>query len=157
MPGVIPPPAATVRLVIPAKSGLELVAAETAASYAAACGADDSVCGDVRMAVVEACINAIEHAYGGRADAAPEIAVTLELDADERLRIRVSDHGRGFDPASYREPSPVIPLDAARRRRGWGLRLIRGFMDELDLSSDQHGTTLEMTKSLHPGRAEGAR
>ena len=154
---VSPPAAAPVRLVIPARAGLELVAAESAASYAAWCGADEATCGDVRMAVVEACINAIEHGYAGASAESAEIVVTLELDAASRLRIRIADKGRGFDPGSYREPAPIVPLDAARRRRGWGLRLIRGFMDELDLVSDGNGTTLEMTKSLHPGRAEGAR
>ncbi len=63
-------------------------------------------------------VNAIEH--GG-----PEIVV--EVDATEdRLRIAVRDSGRASRPASRREtPAELIARLSGRRRRGYGLRVVR--------------------------------
>ncbi len=146
-----------VRLVLPAISGLELVAAETAASLACHGGADESTASDIRLAVIEGCINAIEHAYSNAqtSNCAPcevdlrFLLVPAESDPERpaHLTVRIRDTGRGFDLGSYEEPNLEKKLHSPRKR-GWGLRLIRGFMDHVHVDSGSGGTTIEMTKYL---------
>jgi serine/threonine-protein kinase RsbW len=145
-----------IRLAFPARSGLELVAGETAAEFAACCGAGEAAVGDIRMAVIEACINAIEHAYRDRPADCPPPEVDLRCSGEPvdaaatvpaRFRVIVQDHGRGFDLAAYETPTFEKKLHALRKR-GWGLHLIRGFMDEVEIRTGSDGTTIEMTKFL---------
>ncbi|MEY4357580.1 MAG: protein histidine kinase/phosphatase sensor for OmpR, partial [Pseudomonadota bacterium] len=61
--------------------------------------------------------NAVEH---GR----PPIAVLIELRADHRLALQVSDHGDGIPVTLEREArSPFVKLDCARGTAGCGLGL----------------------------------
>ena len=144
-----------VRLTVPALPGLELVAAETAASLAALAGADEATAGDIRMAVIEGCINAIEHAYAEKSASdctPPEVHLRFQLvpsesDGGAKLSITIRDSGRGFDVTKYEEPNLEKKLHS-KRKRGWGLKLIRGFMDDLQVISGREGTVLEMTKFL---------
>ena len=144
---------------LPAVGGLEVAAAEAAAALADQAGAGEAVAGDVRLAVIEGCINAIEHAYREvpAGSAPPEIELRFRLEPADpstgstRLVIQIRDNGCGFDLGKYEEPDLEKKLHSVRKR-GWGLRLIRGFMDEFRVVSGREGTTLEMTKSLGPTR-----
>jgi anti-sigma regulatory factor (Ser/Thr protein kinase) len=85
------------------------------------------------LASNEACANAMEHAYD-RAEA------TYALEAarfDRVVGITVRDSGR------WREPRGS--------GRGRGIGLMRAFMDEVDISSDDSGTTVRMSKQLGEG------
>jgi len=155
------PESTEVRMTVPAISGQELVAAQAAASFAESAGADEATVGDIRMAVIEGCINAIEHAFpngsitGIRNNCAPsEVDLKFQLIPadDERgrratIRIVIRDAGCGFDLTKYEEPTLEKKLHSSRKR-GWGLKLIRGFMDDLNVISGREGTTLEMSKRL---------
>ncbi|MBV8637114.1 MAG: ATP-binding protein [Candidatus Eremiobacteraeota bacterium] len=93
---------------------------------------------DIKLAVAEACTNAIQHAHGSS-----YIEIRCEALSDG-LRIQVRDYGRGTRPESIRSRE----LED-ERVGGLGVFLIRSLMD--DVSYDVHpeqGTQLIMTKRL---------
>ena len=55
------------------------------------------------------------------------------------------DTGVGFAPETIAEPSIADKLKS-NRKRGWGLKIIRGLMDEVEIDSGRHGTTVVMRK-----------
>ena len=71
-----------IRMFLPAVGGLEVAAAEAAAALADQAGAGEAVAGDVRLAVIEGCINAIEHAYREvpAGSAPPEVELRFRLE-----------------------------------------------------------------------------
>ena len=91
---------------------------------------------DVKLAVAEACTNAIQHAEGSAF-----MEIRCETSADG-LRITVRDYGRGT------VPEHIVPRDLEDARvGGLGVFLIRSLMD--DVSYDVHaenGTSLTMFK-----------
>jgi len=93
---------------------------------------------DIKLAVAEACTNAIQHAHGSS-----YIEIRCEA-LQDGLRINVRDYGRGTRPESIRSRE----LED-ERVGGLGVFLIRSLMD--DVSYDVHpeqGTQLVMTKRL---------
>ncbi len=83
----------------------------------------------VEVAVRESVINALRH--GNRLDASK----TVELDftmtpavEPTELRVRVRDHGDGFDPASL--PDPLAPENLLKSS-GRGIFFMRSFMDDV--------------------------
>lgn len=134
-----------VKLVLPMAPDMELAASKTATALAELLRMSADKIDEVRMAVVEACINAIEHSR------APDrkVYLTFEVlgdDEPEVLRITVRDEGVGFAPGDVEEPSIQRKLQAARKR-GWGLKIIRGLMDDVEIVSGAEGTSIVMTKA----------
>jgi len=97
----------------------------------------------VRLAVVEACLNALEHGGG-------DMEVRLSVQDDLRLLAEVEDHGAGFDPENCREKS-ATRTEGCVEKRGWGLRLISEMMDEVEINSRPGRTIIRMWKKL-PGK-----
>lgn len=98
---------------------------------------------EFRLAVVEACLNALEHG------APPvEVEVTAEKVAEGwRVVVCVIDHGQGFSPASV--PRPELPAKlASDRKRGWGLEIMRRFADEVTFSSRPGLTQVRLVRLL---------
>src|SRR5690606_32600251 len=96
-------------------------------------------------AVVEACINAFEHSHS----AERRVDITFRVlggDAPEALEIEVHDNGVGFAPAEVEEPRMEEKLKGDRKR-GWGLKIIRGLVDDVRILSGARGTTVIMRKS----------
>lgn len=103
---------------------------------------------EVGMAVVEACINAIEHSGSADGQIHLELAVLGPAGADEPrvLRITIQDQGVGFDPAKVVQPRIEDNLKSIRKR-GWGLKIIEGLMDEVNVFSGESGTSVVMSKT----------
>lgn len=134
-----------VKLTLPLAPDMELAASKTATAMAELLRMSPDKIDEVRMAVVEACINAIEHSR------APDRKVYLTFEVlgehePEVLRITVRDEGVGFAPEDVEEPSIERKISAARKR-GWGLKIIRGLMDSVDIVSGTDGTSIVMTKA----------
>ncbi|MHB1533877.1 MAG: ATP-binding protein [Acidimicrobiales bacterium] len=107
---------------------------------------------DLKLAVSEACTNAIEaHRLSG-ADAPVRVQV---WEAAERLEIRIADRGPGFDPNSLPAHPPVTDPDRLNFERGLGIPLIRSLVDEVDFSPNGPGTTVSMTIFGGPSDEEG--
>jgi serine/threonine-protein kinase RsbW len=133
-----------VTLALPMVPEMEIEASKTATAIAEFIGMSPDRIDEVRMAVVEACINALEHSRA----ADREVFVTFEVLGDkepEKLRITVRDSGVGFSPEELTEPTIEEKLKS-QRKRGWGLKIIRGLMDEVEIHSGSEGTTIVMSK-----------
>lgn len=133
-----------VSLTLPMAPDMEIAASKTATAIAEFMSMSPDKIDEVRMAVVEACINAFEHSH------APDHKVYLNFsvlgdDQPRELRITVRDAGVGFAVDEVEEPTLAEKLKASRKR-GWGLKIIRGLMDEVDIDSSTEGTTIVMSK-----------
>ena len=133
-----------VRLTLPMVPDKEIAASKTATAMAEFTGMSPDRIDEVRMAVVEACINAFEHSHSPDRKVYMTFEVLGETEP-EALRITVRDTGVGFAPESVEEPSLEQKLKA-QRKRGWGLKIIRGLMDEVEIHSGADGTTVVMIK-----------
>ena len=134
-----------VKLTLPMAPDMEVVASQAASSLAAFIGMSPDRVDEVRLAVVEACINAFEHSKS------PErkVELTFCLIGDREpdcLEIRVHDRGVGFAFSEVEEPKIEAKLKGSRKR-GWGLKIIQGLMDEVRILSGSEGTTVVMSKS----------
>lgn len=131
---------------------MELVAGETGRAAASVLGMQEDRAEEVRLAVVEACINAIEHSQSR--DGTIEILFRLlRQEEPPWLEVIVYDRGIGFVPEQV--PAPDLRQNLrGERKRGWGLQIIRGLMDRVEIESGADGTRLSMFKCCS---AEGRR
>jgi len=123
---------------------MEIEASEAATAIAKEIRMSPDRIDEVRMAVVEACINALEHSHAGDREVYVTFQVLGERDP-EKLRITVHDNGVGISPNVLEEPTIEGKLKAVRKR-GWGLKIIKGLMDEVKIRSGAEGTTVVMSK-----------
>lgn len=129
-------------LTLPVAKEAELVAAGTVEKIADFIGFDEKAMSEVRLAVIEACINAFEHSNS------PDRRVYLTFVVQEdRLLVIVRDFGKGFDPNKVDAPRIREKLTGIQNR-GWGLVLIRRLMDQVEFIDIAPGTELRMTKFL---------
>ena len=101
---------------------------------------------EVKMAVVEACINAFEHS--GTPDHKVELAFRVGAEEGGRgayLEVDVADSGHGFDPTRLKTPEIAAALRSSRKR-GWGIKIIESLMDDVRIESGEHGTRIVMRK-----------
>ena len=110
--------------------------------------ADDRI-DDLKLAVSEACTNAIE-AHG--AVATDDHVVVRLIEGDDRLEVLIDDSGRGFDPATLPEHPPVTDPERLNFERGLGIPLIRTLVDEVAFDSGDDGTSVKLT--IYCGRAK---
>ena len=90
---------------------------------------DDDV-EDIIMAVAEAAINVMRHAYDGRAE---EMSVTFTLTKDE-LEVRVEDRGKGFDVDDMMKKA--VKMDPHHpRSSGFGILIMKSTMDKVGITS----------------------
>ncbi len=102
--------------------------------------------GKTKIAVYEACLNVIEHAYHSNPD--NWIDVWVDYD-DHKFTIVIQDYGIGFK-FEPKEGYDVLAAMNGRQTGGFGLYIIRRSMDEVDYQSDStHGNRLIMVKYLN--------
>jgi len=134
-----------ISLTLPMGPEMEIAASRAATAVAESMRMSADKIDEVRMAVVEACINAIEHS----ASVDQNVYLTFVVLGDggpERLQVVVRDRGVGFEPNGLEEPRIEDKLTATRKR-GWGLKIIRGLMDDVDIRSGDGGTIIVMSKA----------
>ena len=137
-----------IQLTIPVAPEMEIAATAQVAALGEWMELGRDKIDEVKMAVVEACINAFEHS--GTLDHKVELKfrVATEGGADgERtfLEVDVLDNGHGFDPSRVTAPQIGEKLRAPHKR-GWGLRIIRSLMDDVRIVSGERGTMIVMRK-----------
>ena len=89
----------SVQVRLPSELGFEKVAMSTAASMAALMGFTEDRIEDLKTAVAEACINAIEH--GNQLNDSLTVGVVLST-SEDRLEVKVIDDGAGVNGAPHR-------------------------------------------------------
>ena len=90
-----------------------------------------------RFALVEACLNAIEHSRHVSSD--PAMEVRLSFNAGE-VSMSVTNPGQPFQPGKEKPRSG--------RGRGHGLKIIRSMMDSVSYDQDRNGTRVVMKKRV---------
>jgi serine/threonine-protein kinase RsbW len=80
---------------------------------------------DLKTALAEACINAIEH--GNKFDQNKKVRVTLAAN-NKSLEVIVHDEGEGIDPKKI--PTKRVRDDGFPCRRGYGVFLMSNLMNE---------------------------
>ena len=110
-----------------------LVLREALTTYLMANHVDDAARRLIVLCADEALINAVAHAAGS------PVGVFADL-RDDHLTLEVSDGGPGFDPSQIDSDAEPDLMG----EHGRGLFLIRKLMDDLEILSDEHGTTLHM-------------
>ena len=132
-------------IVVPMGEDNELIAANTAEQIARRLTFRPEAINQIKTAIVEACINASEHSFSPDR----KIYQRFRVESD-RLVITISS--RGILPANLNgAKSGSVATEAAEERRGWGLKLIRTLMDEVEFERVDDGTSLRMTKYLRTG------
>ncbi len=134
-------------LVLPMKADSEVVAARVAEEVAAFASVDADTTDRIKMAIIEACINAFEHS----ASESGKVRLRYLL-SPGRIDLFVQDNGKGFRAGKTPE--------GTRKNRGWGLKLIRELVDDVEIVTGQEGTIVHMVKHLgavsgEAGRKEG--
>jgi len=135
-----------VHLTIPVAPEMEIAATAQVAALGEWMEMGRDKIDEVKMAVVEACINAFEHS--ATPDRKVALAFRIGSDDDGRgayLEVDVADAGRGFDPTRVRTPEIATALKSSRKR-GWGIKIIESLMDDVRIESGEHGTRIVMRK-----------
>ena len=142
-PDLIPTKEGEITLTVPMWPSIELMVGQAAVAVAGHLNLDDMQIEEIRLAVIEACINAVEHSES--ADRKIHIIVQL---LEDILEVVIQDFGEGVDIDQLRDhmadrktshPGKLI-------KRGWGLTLIESLMDQVEMTSSVKGTAIRMVK-----------
>jgi serine/threonine-protein kinase RsbW len=134
---------ADVRLALPARPPNVAVVRQALAGVADALEVDVALAADMKIALTEACTNAVLHAYD-TGEGPLEVDMRVE---GPRLTISVRDRGPGFKPLpAVRDEAPL----------GFGLALIASLSDAFAIQGGAAGTEVQMTFELRPEATDGA-
>ncbi|HEX9423332.1 MAG TPA: ATP-binding protein [Pyrinomonadaceae bacterium] len=135
-------------LILPMGADNELLAATTVEQVARRLNFTPEAINQIKTAVVEACINAAEHSLS------PDRKIYQRF-LVERDKLVITISSRGIVPPNIQghieelQPREVYQNGGVgEQRRGWGLKLIRTLMDEVEFERVDEGTSLRMTKYL---------
>jgi serine/threonine-protein kinase RsbW len=130
-----------VELRFPADSRYLVLARLSLAGVATVARLDEDAVADLKLAVTEACANAVRHAYPDDVDGTVHLRMSLE---PETLTVEVADEGRGLDAGE------LSGWDASRmREEGMGFTIMRAVVDELEIdSASSTGTVVRLVKRL---------
>jgi serine/threonine-protein kinase RsbW len=128
-----------VRISFPAKADYLLLARLALGGIARDVSVSDELLADLKLAVTEACGNAVLHAYP---EGPGEVTVVYDFDGETLVMI-VEDQGIGSADAGD-------ALGPANADGGMGMPLIRTIVDELAVGpgADGRGTVVRMSKRL---------
>jgi serine/threonine-protein kinase RsbW len=101
---------------------------------------ESEVVGDLKLALTEACSNAVRHAYEKGREGMVEIRYEL---SEDRIEVEIADEGNGFDPE-------VVERAEGLDEGGLGIAIIRAVTDELEIEvgGAGQGSRLRFTKYL---------
>ena len=133
-------------MVVPMGEENELLAASAVEQIARRLTFPAQAINQIKTAIVEACINASEHSHSPDR----KIYQRFRVESD-KLVVTISS--RGIVPTNVGSNNahlskPDASDAATEERRGWGLKLIRSLMDEVEFERVDEGTSLRMTKYL---------
>jgi serine/threonine-protein kinase RsbW len=132
-----------VELILPMGSDYELLAANTVEQVARRLRFRPEAINQIKTAIVEACINASEHSLS------PDRKIYQRFRVEnDKLVITIASRGilpSNLNAADEQSTGGGID-DVVEQRRGWGLKLIKTLMDEVEFERVDEGTSLRMTK-----------
>ena len=134
-----------VSLTIPVASDMEIVATAQVAALGEYIDMPHDKIDEVKLALVEACINAFEHANTRDDRVHLTFRVGRDEDGPDFLEVEVFDQGKGFDHSIVEVPTPEKTFTGGKKR-GWGLQIMRSLMDSVAITSGEWGTKILMRK-----------
>jgi serine/threonine-protein kinase RsbW len=136
-----------VRLSFPAKPDYLLLARLALSGLAREVSMSEEVLGDLKLAVTEACGNAVRHAYPGGEGGDVTVSYVVSSSAVEMI---VEDEGTGLEGREIPDEPASAPVES-----GMGISIMRAIVDELDIhaGADGRGTVVRMSKRLAPVEA----
>jgi len=131
-------------MTVPMEEGQELEVARRAEELARGLSFERDTIEEMKLAIIEAVINAVEHSKSVER----KVFITFGLDLKRRrMTIIIQDYGSGFDPGTVETPDIAKKMRKGSYKRGWGLKLMQELMDEVQISSSVKGTQVKMVKS----------
>lgn len=106
------------------------------------CGFSEEDCQDIRTAVAEACLNAMEH--GNQLNPGKQVEVSASI-KDNTVTVDVLDQGSGFSTLAAGKAGSL-----PEQYRGWGMLLIQNLVDDWSVyyTKDRHGFGITMKKTM---------
>jgi serine/threonine-protein kinase RsbW len=104
---------------------------------------------DLRLAVTEACANAVEAQLA--TGSTRSLEVTIEL-GDDLVAVTVTDHAGGFDVDALPSLPPVTDPGRLGHESGLGLALMRAHVDEITFTATADGTAVRLVVKADPSR-----
>lgn len=136
----------SIELRLPSRLGYEKVAMNTAASVAKLMGFAEERIDDLKTAVAEACINAMEH--GNKLDESQNVCVALSVEANS-LEVKVHDSGSG-PHGTVHKPDIDKKMHGEEATRGMGMFLIQALVDEAEwVSAPPNGSYARLVIRMH--------
>jgi serine/threonine-protein kinase RsbW len=126
--------ASAIELVFPAHARYLSLARLGLAGVAPVARLDATELADLKLAVTEACANAVRHAYPS--DDGGDVRVTIEV-AHGAVVVEVADSGRGIESDELADWDPDD-----LHEEGMGLAIIRSVMDEVEIAAPIGGGTV---------------
>ncbi len=124
-------------ITVPMGEDTEMIAAHTIEDIAKRHNFPAKAINQIKTAVVEACINATEHSLSPDRKIHQKFAVD-----DEKIVITIANRGLRLADKSAKQVEPQ------EGRRGWGLKLMKGLMDDVRIEQSDDGTRITMTKFI---------
>ncbi|HXW69493.1 MAG TPA: ATP-binding protein, partial [Dissulfurispiraceae bacterium] len=131
-------------MVIPVASDAELVAAKAMEQIGRNINLAPDVINHLQLALIESCINAMEHS--GNHDQKVFLKFTVST---ERIEIIIESPGKFFDTEAV-EGRTVEEKLRSEDKRGWGLKLMRTIMDEVRVERIGEKTRVSLIKNINP-------
>jgi serine/threonine-protein kinase RsbW len=92
----------------------------------------------LELVVSEACTNAVKH--GSRSDVKKDVIIRISLD-EEAMVIKVKDFNEPFDFTNIKDPDLDLHPES-----GYGIFLMRSFMDEVSYNHENGWNCITMVK-----------
>ncbi len=127
--------------IIPSQPGNERIAMERVAGVIQALNLPAGRLEQIKTAVAEAAMNAMEHGNHYQADVPVVIQV---LASQTTLAIRIRDQGGSEPIQEANAPDLEAKLAGLQSPRGWGLFLIKNMVDDINIISDETHHTVEL-------------
>ncbi|RBW70371.1 anti-sigma F factor [Bacillus taeanensis] len=104
---------------------------------------------EIKTVVSEAVTNAIIHGYESNPNGMVYISVTLD---ENVVKLQIRDEGIGIHNLDEAR-QPLYTSKPELERSGMGFTIMENFMDEVEIETNQNGTTVNLTKYLSKNKA----
>jgi serine/threonine-protein kinase RsbW len=129
-------------ITLPIAKDAELILAQSLEQIGKNLNVNQEAIGQLQIAVIEACINAMEHGRG----MGDKVYVSIAAD-EEQLEVAVESAGQEFIVQETGEP--YRDQEASKTTgRGWGIKLIKRFVDQVRFEKTAYGTKIVLIKQL---------
>ena len=133
------------RFDVPSIDGNERLAMSRVEEMLSTLSLDATKLENLKTAVAEATMNAIEHGNNENPDVPVRVSVHT---SDASIAVRITDEGGGQEMPEAETPDLEAKLAGQQTPRGWGLFLIQNMVDEMNVTTDDKHHTVELVMHL---------